>query len=195
MAGADKIIAIIEEEYQNKIKQLQAETDADVKEINDAENAKLKTEIDTLKAANNERITIIQSNAKYSAESVSRKQQLSVKREKLEQAFDNALNKTKAFSNDQKKSYAKNIVLSIASGDEEFVASDSVFDSAFIGELNSALAAKGKKNSLTLVKSDKQLDGFILRKGGMTMNCTYESVINDLKDTIDIDVAKILFEV
>ena len=194
MSGIDNIIAKIKEKNEARIAQLDAETQAKIAEIKKASELQLQTDIENLEKANKEAISNIKSNATVSAASNCRKDQLVIKSAMLKQAFNGALDKMRAFDADAKKNYAKALVLKLATGCEEFIASDSVYDSTFISELNSALVAAGKEGNVTLVNSNKKLDGFILRKGGMSYNLTYESVIKDIKESIDIDVAKILFE-
>lgn len=194
MSGIDNIIAKINEKNEARIAELQAETEAKIAEINKASELQLATEIETLEKANQEAVANIKSNATVSAASSCRKDQLIVKSAMLNKAFEGALEKMRAFDAAAKKNYAKALVLKLACGCEEFIASDSAYDSAFISEINSALVAAGKEGNITLVNSDKQLEGFILRKGGMSYNLTYTDVIKDIREAIDIDVAKILFE-
>ena len=195
MSGIDNIIAKINEQNEARLAQVETETAAKIAEINKASELQLENELANMEKANAEAVSNIKSNANVTASSGCRKQQLSIKRALLNKAFEGALEKMQAFDATAKKNYAKALVLKLATGVEEFVASDSVYDAAFISELNAALVAAGKEGNLVLVKNDEQIGGFILRKGGMSYDLGYKTVIADIKEQIDIEVAKILFEV
>ena len=195
MSGIDNIVNKIKEENQARLDAMQAETNAKIAEINNAAQTQLDNELAAMKSTTDDEVATIRSNAIVSAESGCRKQQLAIKTEMMSKAFDGALAKMKGFSDSDKKDYAKKLVLAYASGEENFVASDAAYTDGFISELNAALTEKGKAGNLKLVKSENQMEGFMLQRDGIVLDMQYDSVIEDLKNTIDIDVAKILFEV
>lgn len=195
MSGIDNIISKIKEENKARIDLVNAERDAKIADINNAANAKLEMERQTITNSVDDEVSTIRSNAVFSAESIGRKQQLAIKSEMLEKSFNGALEQMKAFDDNKKKEYAKKLTVEYADGNEEFVASDAAYSDSFISDLNSALVAAGKAGNLKLVKSNDQIDGFILQKGGVTMDMQYKSVIEDLTQMIDIEVARVLFEV
>ncbi len=65
---------------------------------------------------------------------------------------------------------------------------------AFVNEINSELTQKGKLGKLSL--SDEIRDfkaGFILEKNGIEINNSFEALISSMKDELEYEVARLLF--
>lgn len=197
MSGIDNIVQKINEDNQQKIKQLQENTAIQIEEINALEDKKAQDAIDKLTIDTDKKIAEIERNAKSSAEMANRQELLTVRQEMLSVAFDNALETMKTMDDSKKKAYVKAMILEAASGDEQIVAysADSIFNDSFLGEINSALVAAGKKGNMSYALTADKIDGVILKNGGMEINLTYEAIIKQIKGEIDFEVSKILFEV
>lgn len=197
MSGIDNIVQKINEDNQQKIKQLQENTAIQIEEINALEDKKAQDAIDKLTIDTDKKIAEIERNAKSSAEMANRQELLTVRQGMLSVAFDNALETMKTMDDSKKKAYVKAMILEAASGDEQIVAcsSDSIFNDSFLSEINSALVAAGKSGNMTYDLTADKIDGVILKNGGMEINLTYEAIIKQIKGEIDFEVSKILFEV
>lgn len=197
MSGIDNIVQKINDDNQQKIKQLEDETAIQIKEINALEDKKAQEAIDKLEADTVKKIAEIERNAKSSAEMANRQELLQTRQKMLGEAFNKALEAMKAMDDSKKSAYIKAMVLSSANGDEVIVAStsDSVYTDALLSELNSALTSAGKQGNLTYELTGEKVDGLILKKDGMEINLTYEAVIRQIKGEIDSEVSRILFQV
>lgn len=197
MSGIDNIVQKINEDNQQKIKQLQENTAIQIEEINALEDKKAQDAIDKLTIDTDKKIAEIERNAKSSAEMANRQELLTVRQGMLSVAFDNALETMKTMDDSKKKAHVKAMILEAASGDEQIVAcsSDSIFNDSFLSEINSALVAAGKSGNMTYDLTADKIDGVILKNGGMEINLTYEAIIKQIKGEIDFEVSKILFEV
>lgn len=195
MSGIDNIVQKINEDNQQKIKQLEDETAIQIEEINSLEDKKAQESIDKLEADTNKKVAEIERNAKSGAEMANRQELLKTRQDMLDVAFDKALEALKAMDNSKRSAYAKAMILSSAQGDETIVASssDSVFTDSFLSELNSALSAAGKQGNLKYELTGDKIDGLVLKKDGMEINLTYDAVIRQIKGEIDSEVSKILF--
>lgn len=197
MSGIDNIVQKINEDNQQKIKQLEDETAIQIQEINALEDKKAQEVIDKIEVETSKKIAEIERNAKSSAEMANKQELLKTRQEMLSAAFDKALEAMKAMDDSKKSAYIKAMVLSSAKGDEKIVASnsDSLFSESLLSELNSGLSAAGKQGGLTYELTGEKVDGLILKREGMEINLTYEAVIREIKGEIDSEVSKILFEV
>lgn len=197
MSGIDNIIQKIQEDNQAKIKKLQEETAIQIEEIKAHEDNIAQGKIDAIELKTTKQIEEINRNAKSAADMECRKQQLSARQEILVKTFDQALAQMKAMSADKKTAFIKKQVLENASGDEQIVAgnNEGIYTDALLSELNRSLTAAGKKGNLTYELVDEDMDGFILKKGGMQINLTYQEVIKQIQNDIDTQVSKLLFEI
>lgn len=197
MSGIDNIVQKINEDNQQKIKQLKDETAIQIEEINALEDKKAQEAIDKLTVDTDKKVAEIERNAKSAADMANRQELLQTRQDMLGVAFDKALEAMKAMDNSKKSAYVKAMVLDAAKGDEKIIASssDSVFTDSLLSELNSALVAAGKKGELSYDFTNEQIDGVILKSGGMEINLTYEAVIKQIKGEIDSQVSKTLFQI
>ena len=69
-----------------------------------------------------------------------------------------------------------------------------LFDEHFILEINEALKKSGK-NGIIRLSHDNFVSGtgFILKKDGVEINCTFEAIVNSKRQELEGEVAKILF--
>lgn len=126
-----------------------------------------------------------------------KKDLLSSKRELISSAFDRALELLYALPDKEKKEFFLRQILSLASGDEALQPAEKskqLFDEHFILEINEALKKSGK-NGLIRLSHDNFVSGtgFILKKDGVEINCTFEAIVNSKRQELEGEVAKILF--
>lgn len=197
MSGIDNIIQKINEDNQAKIKKLQDDTAIQIEEIKTLEDQKAQDKINKIEVETSKKIEEIESNAKSAAQMEAKKQLLGVRQGIMNQAFDNAKQAMEKHSDAQKTQYVKALVLQNANGTEKIVAnkSEGIFTDALLSDLNSALSSAGKKGNLSYEFVEAPMQGFILKSGGMQIDLTYGSVVEQLKDQIDTQVSKILFEI
>lgn len=132
------------------------------------------------------------------ARSEERKKILALKRELMDETFRQA---EQIFNNLDRKEYFNllkaSLLSSIDSASEKIMISSrdkELIEESFIRELKKELKEKGKEGKLrfspTLGEKER---GFILKKEGMQVNCTFSSLFSFLKDELEIEVAKRLF--
>ncbi|HHU01651.1 MAG: V-type ATP synthase subunit E [Christensenellales bacterium] len=181
------------------------------KQASDIINA-AKQRTDEIKQQANKRISEMRENdrVKFERESAAmqdrmlrmselenKKDLLSSKRELVSSAFDRALELLYALPDKEKKEFFLRQILSLASGDEALQPAEKskqLFDEHFILEINEALKKSGK-NGLIRLSHDNFVSGtgFILKKDGVEINCTFEAIVNSKRQELEGEVAKILF--
>jgi V/A-type H+/Na+-transporting ATPase subunit E len=128
-----------------------------------------------------------------------RNNKLEAKQNVIDNVFENALVKLKKLSDDKFLNFVKTSILSSnIDGDEEIIVSNnykSKFTPQFVDEINASLKQKGKNSNIKLSNKERNIkEGFILDKKGIELNFTFEDLINSIKEDIESDVVKILFE-
>ncbi len=130
------------------------------------------------------------------AELDQKKALLSVKRQVIDLAFADALERMAAMSADQKKDYVEKLLLDSAQGGEELIPSSedkALFDPAFMDRLNARLQKAGKK-AVRLSGQDRPLGGgFVLKQGGLEINCAFSAVLSQVRSALEAEVAGVLF--
>jgi len=127
-----------------------------------------------------------------------RRKILALKRELMDETFRQA---EQIFSNLDREEYLSllksSLLSSIDSWNEEIIISSrdkELIEESFIEKLKKELKKKGKEGELkfspTLGEKER---GFILKKERMQVNCTFSSLFSSLKDELEIEVAKRLF--
>ena len=88
------------------------------------------------------------------------------------------------------------LTLGIA-GDEKLILNEkgkSLVDNTLLVDINKELTSKGKKGLLTIsTEVGNFKGGFILEKGGIEINNTFEALVSSLKDELEFEVANELF--
>ncbi|EJO5345992.1 V-type ATP synthase subunit E [Clostridium botulinum] len=127
-----------------------------------------------------------------------RNEKLQSKQKVIEKVLENALENLSSLSKQDYLSYIKERILNLPiDGDEKLIinAKDkSLITESFINEINSELLKKGKLGNICL--SDETRDfkaGFILEKNGIEINNSFEALISSMKDELEYEVARVLF--
>ncbi|MEA5068680.1 MAG: V-type ATP synthase subunit E family protein [Christensenellaceae bacterium] len=129
------------------------------------------------------------------AELDQKKALLKVKREVIDEAFGDALARMHKMDADQKKDFFERLLLAASEQGEQLVvgrADRALFDEAYMTRLNAALRKAGKP---PVELSDEVGDGggFVLRRGGLAVSCTFESVLDEQRPRLEAEVAAALF--
>jgi len=174
----DSILAAAEEE-KNKIlsKKVNSATETE-KEILD----KAQTEAKSKK----ERVI---SSAKLKV----RNDKLAAKQQIINEVFESSVEKLATFSKEDFLVFVKNTILSMnLSGKQTLVLNKQglgFVDKSFIDELNSKVNAE-----IILSETVGNFKGgFILKNNGIEINNTYEALVSSLRDELEFEVAKVLF--
>lgn len=118
-------------------------------------------------------------------------------------SIDLVLNKTlENISNMNDEEYIefikKLLLNSVETGSEEIIFStrdkNRIKDSA-IAEVNTELKNRGLKGELKISSETRDISsGFILKRGGLELNCSIDSQIRILRDSLEGEIANLLFE-
>ena len=169
-AGKENILAAAEEE-KNKILSKKASAANEI-----AQEILQKAEADA--KSKKERVI---SSAKLKV----RNNKLAAKQEIIDEVFEKSINKLTELSKEQFLNFVKNSILSMnLTGKQTLILNDS-----FIDELN-----KEAKATIALSKTAGNFKGgFILENNGIEINSTYEALVSSLRDELEFEVAKVLF--
>lgn len=127
-----------------------------------------------------------------------RKEVLKVKREILDEAYRKALEGLSAMKRDEYQSVIEKLILKVLiTGNETVVISNNekYIDSGFIDGINKKLETAGKNGSLVLCREKAEFSGgFILKEGGLIIDCSFEMILKEFRDSTETEVARILFK-
>ncbi len=131
------------------------------------------------------------------AETERRQAVLGEKQDLVEGVFDGALASLLDLPGDDYKNLLVEAVVRSSSGGEEIVLGSkdkSKLGTDFQDRLRAALKAQGKSEQVKITYDDHVLGGgFILKRGGISLNATFPAVVKELSDELEIEVARILF--
>ena len=177
-AGKENILAAAEEE-KNKILSKKASAANEI-----AQEILQKAEADS--KSKKERVI---SSAKLKV----RNNKLAAKQEIIDEVFEKSINKLTELSKEQFLNFVKNSILSMnLTGKQTLILNETglkFVDDSFIDELN-----KEAKATIALSKTAGNFKGgFILENNGIEINSTYEALVSSLRDELEFEVAKVLF--
>lgn len=132
------------------------------------------------------------------AELQARNQKLEAKQTVIDEVFKMSVDSLCALDDSALKTFVKDSILALGvAGDEKLILNDAgkkVIDATLMQEINSALVAEGKKGELTISEvTGNFLGGFILEKDGIEINNTFEALVSSLREELEFEVAKELF--
>ena len=195
MTGIEKIVAKIREdadaEYRRVVDEAVTQADAVLTEAAAEAKAHAAQVIADAEAQSAE----IERRAVSMAGLEVRKMRLDTKQKLLQQAFDQALSDLTSLP---EADYQKLLVsLAAASAEDGAVLIFSEKDrgkygSAVVSEVNALLSAKGRTVSLSPDTRDMP-GGVIVCNGRVEINCAFDTLLNDQREELAADIAKILF--
>ncbi|MGL4569837.1 MAG: V-type ATP synthase subunit E [Clostridium sp.] len=132
------------------------------------------------------------------AELKARNEKLTAKQAIIDKIFKDSIEELCKMSDEDMKNFIKNkIVNADIIGDETILLNEKgskLVNGELLKVINSELSAKGKKGELTISKEIRDFKGgFILEKGGIEINNTFEDLVNSERDDLEFEVAKVLF--
>lgn len=118
---------------------------------------------------------------------------MAAKQEIIDEVFEKSINKLTELSKEQFLNFVKNSILSMnLTGKQTLILNETglkFVDDSFINELN-----KEAKATIALSKTAGNFKGgFILENNGIEINSTYEALVSSLRDELEFEVAKVLF--
>ncbi|EKO1912476.1 V-type ATP synthase subunit E [Clostridium botulinum] len=198
MSSINNLTGKILEEAKVKKEEFIKEAKEDGKKILDKKTAEAKIiEKNTIEKAERESV-IRRERILSNAELKVRNEKLQSKQKVIEKVLEKSLEKLSSLSKEEYLSYIKERILTLPiDGDEKIIINlkdKLLITEDFINEVNSELVKKGKLGNLSL--SDETRDfkaGFILEKNGIEINNSFEALINSMKDELEYEVARVLF--
>ncbi|WP_315112680.1 V-type ATP synthase subunit E [Clostridium intestinale] len=173
-----------------------------------AESEKEKILSSKIKEAEDERKLILlkaEEEAKTKKERIISSTTLKVRNEKLEikqklisEVFDKALEELCSMNSSKLKNFVKHTILDLdIEGDETIILNEdgkSKIDDKFVEDLNFIFLARNKKGELKVREENGNFKGgFIVEKNGVEINNTFESLMDSMKDELEYEVSKALF--
>ncbi|APH16203.1 ATP synthase (E/31 kDa) subunit [Clostridium sporogenes] len=198
MSSINNLTGKILEEAKVKKEEFIKEAKEDGKKILDKKTAEAKIiEKNTIEKAERESV-IRRERILSNAELKVRNEKLQSKQKVIEKVLEKSLEKLSSLSKEEYLSYIKERILTLQiDGDEKIIINlkdKLLITEDFINKINSELVKKGKLGNLSL--SDETRDfkaGFILEKNGIEINNSFEALISSMKDELEYEVARVLF--
>ena len=127
-----------------------------------------------------------------------RNEKLVAMQEIIDKVFQGALEVLLVINEKQYLELLKSYLLSMPiAGNEELVIPTkfrSTFNDDQLAELNAALKASGKIGEMKLSSGERNVNsGFIVMKKGIEINNTFENLVNSLRDELEAEIVKELF--
>ncbi len=111
--------------------------------------------------------------------------------------YEDVLNQLKNLPDTEYNKLVKKLLLEHAQGDEEVVISESdkeKISPSLIEDVNKELLKKKRKGDLKLAKEFRAIpSGFVLRKGKIEINNSFEIIVKSLREETEQEVVNILF--
>lgn len=192
MNGIEKITQRINADAQAEIDAILADARAQAEEITSRAQAQAAAESAELNARNEKAAAELEERLIGTAQMEVRKITLAAKQELVEQAYMLALEKLCAMPDDKYAATVADLLVQAApDGKGSVIFAPGVKER--IGEMAVALANKKLRGSLTLAEETRPMKGgFILSKGSVEVNCTFETLVRLQKAETAGEVLKCL---
>ena len=127
-----------------------------------------------------------------------RNENIVAKQKMIDKVFVEALEKLVSIKDEEYLELVKKYLLSMPIvGDEEIILPGkykNIVNKEYLSGINSALIASGKLGEIKLCSEDRDIkSGFIIIKNGIEINNTFESLVNSLRDELESEIVKVLF--
>lgn len=132
------------------------------------------------------------------AELKSRNKKLAAKQVIINEVFEKSVDALCALSDNEYTDFIKNTIINLdIDGDESLILNEQgkkILNDTVLKEINDGLVSKGKKGEIKMTNEVGNFKGgFILEKGGIEINNTFEALVSSLKEELEFEVAKVLF--
>ncbi|QCX33010.1 hypothetical protein FDN13_04390 [Caloramator sp. E03] len=123
---------------------------------------------------------------------------LSAKQQVIDKVFSLVIERVSSMNNDEYANFIKKLLINnVETGDEEVIFSSKDkerINTNIIDEVNAELKRQGKNGNLKLSSEVRNiLSGFILKKGGLEINCSIDSQIRAFRENLEGEIATLLF--
>lgn len=127
-----------------------------------------------------------------------RNEKLEIKQKLISEVFEKALEELCSMNSSRLKNFIKHTILDLdIEGDETIILNEdgkSKIDDKFVEDLNFIFLARNKKGELKVREENGNFKGgFIVEKNGVEINNTFESLMDSMKDELEYEVSKALF--
>ena len=194
----EKILERIQKDAQSEVDRIKGRASATADEI----LKKAQAEAEALKA---QALEDAKNEAKQRGERIVatasldlRKAILAEKQNAIDTAFQAAVDILVKMGDAEYRKIIRDMILpNVQAGDEEIILSER--DKARLGddfaqEINRQLSESGKKGELTISQDTYNIvGGFVLRRGQIELNSSFESLFKSSRDDLESEVSKILF--
>ncbi len=193
---AEKVVTKILKEAEKKSKSILDAAGTESEEMIKAASAQAERVLEDAKKLSVERAREEKERVLASANLEIRKAMLEQKQKLMSEAFKNAVSHLRQKSKKEYVALIKRLLVqSVETGAEEVVigkADKDIIDSKVIAEVNKELKDRG---NLTLSKTvGSMTGGFILRRGKVDVNLSFDGLIELARESLETEVAKILFK-
>jgi len=194
----EKIIERIEQDAKNQAEEIRKNAlSASDKIIEEAKKRAEHVKMQALEEAKKQ--AVIHKQRLISTASLDlRKDILSEKQKAIDLAFQEAMNSLLKMRDDEyQKIIIKMILPNVLTGNEEIILSErdkSRIGKGFLDRINNEVSKTGKKGRLTIAKDSYNIKGgFVLRRGNVELNNSFESLFNSIREDLESEVSKVLF--
>jgi len=188
----DKILAdaraeaeTIKKQAEEKLATEQSQLDQQLSEY------KKQTELLAKKAADDKKLHLLAEARMNIA-----KELLAEKRKILDKVFAQAAQRLKDLPDDQYRQFITKLILdAVQTGDEEIIVGkdDKRINHDFVKELNRRLGPGYKGNLRLAEQREKFSGGFILKRGKVKTNASFEVLLEEARNSLETELAKDLF--
>lgn len=196
--GAEKIIEKIIADAEEKAREITSDAQAEAGRIVAAANETAAEKKEKSLAEGEKEAVLTKQRIVSSAHMEAKKLLLQTRQDLLSEAFAAALNKIKNMDNAQFERLMTDLMVNlIETGDETVIINEADkkrLSPDFIYYVNRTVAKEQVPCNVTM--SDEARDipsGFILKRGDVEINATFEALLRQKKDALSAEVVKILF--
>lgn len=197
MTGIDSLKERLLNEDRKKASEIELEAKKKAEEIISSANIKAQQILDDIKQKSEKDGKDKRDRLIARAELDSRNTILQAKQEAIDYILKTTLDRINSMSKEEYSDLIKRMIINnVHIGDEEVVLSIKDKDriTIDIDQINKELVSKGKRGLLRINSDYANIpSGFILRKSGLEINCTFESLIRGLRDELEADIASVVF--
>lgn len=199
MAGIENLRNRIIKDNEDRARQIESDAKAKGEEVINQAKKKADEIMNNMRAKaekdGQERKERLMSRAQLNA----RNEVLLAKQEAIDMVLENVVNRISQMNDKDYFEFIENMLLNnVETGEEEVIFSEkdkNRITPSFVTVVNDKLNSMGKKGLIKLSSETRDIEaGFILTRGGLEINCSIESQIRLLRDSLEGDIANLLFE-
>lgn len=197
MNGSEKIIAQIQSEAKAKAESITAGAQAKAAEITAEYAAKAKKAFEAKMQDAEKEAAEAEAGIKRLASMESRKAVLSEKQALVAKAFEEAAKSIASMPEDKYVPFLAGLAAKASeTGEEEivFTGKDSAIAEKVLAEANKILESQGRKGALKKsADAGSFMGGLVIRRENIDVNCTIEVIMENCRERMSSEVARILF--